>query len=239
MDVVDSRRTTLLVIMIVIALGLVLAGGAAILNWSMDRSQRQSQCWKNQAQIIGASVAYFTTEGIETWLPPEPPVTTSSTAATSARFKTTKYMEVVAASMTLPNGLFKCAQSRSLAPTAKPNPSNPASTWGLETGRVIGYALDWAAPADPSSARPLTADRDPNAHGGSVMVAFGDAHVTKLKLVAGSARATGTLVTDGVDGTPISASTANPPEDDIYTSFGDSGDPLAPGKGDPLRAWVK
>jgi prepilin-type processing-associated H-X9-DG protein len=239
MDVVDSRRTTLLVVMIAIALGLVLAGGAAILNWSMDRPRRQSQCGKNQSQIIGAMVAYFTSEGIENWLPPEHPIATSSTIATSARFKTTKYLEVLAASLTLPNGLFKCAQSRSLAPSSKPRPSDPASTWGWEAGRTIGYALDWAAPADASWGRPMTADRDPNAHPGAVMVAFGDAHVTKLKQVSGPARVVGALVTESVDGTPISAIVVNPSDDDIYTPFGDAGDPLTPGKGDPLRAWVK
>jgi type II secretory pathway pseudopilin PulG len=233
----QSRVVTVIAVIfcVTVLAGLLLP----VVGMSTDGHRRQSQCGKNQSQIIGAMVAYFTNEGFENWAPPEQPITMSPTAATSARFRTAKYLEALAASLSIQNSLFKCPQSRSLAPASKPNPSNPASTWGFETGRVIGYALDWAAPADASSSRPMIADRDSNAHSGAVMVAYGDAHVTKLKQVPRPVSVMGTLITAGVDGAPISTSALNPPDDDIYTPFGDSGDSLIPGKGDPLRAWVK
>ena len=70
------------------------------------------------------------------------------------------------------------------------------------------------------------------------MVTFGDAHVKKVKLVEVE-RGTGVLVTESIGTSPRKVGTGVHPDNDIYSTEGDVGDPLTPGKGDPLRAWVK
>jgi len=52
-------------------------------------------------------------------------------------------------------------------------------------------------------------------------------------------RKSGALITEGCDGQPVSVNAFSDLGDDLYSADGDSGDPLTPGAGDPLRAWVK
>jgi hypothetical protein len=241
MDQTDSRRSTLLVVMIVITIGLVIGGVAVVIHQQADRPRRQNQCGKNQSQILGAMIAYQTEEEL---ISPELLKGISSVGATKGRLVTTKFFESVAAHLTLPNSLFRCYASSSGQITIKPNPSDPSSVWGKETGRMVGYALDWAAPMDPGASRPMIADRDVKAHQDSVLIAFGDAHVTKVRVVARGAAAPGTLVTEGIDGKSVTVATQNVrgsglPMDDIYSPADDTGDPLQPGGGEAERAWVK
>jgi len=209
---------------------------------------RRIHCGYNQSQLMGAMVAYSTERESKAWVVLNPRVESSSAGGARGRLVTTRWMEAVAASQSLPNALFKCQASNSLASSVKPQPADPTSTWGLEAGRYLGYAVDWAAPIDPSAARPMIADRDPTAHrdvlaavrgGSAIMVVFGDAHMKMVPVTWVSERPRSALVTDGVDGLPVSLETVPMPGDDIYSAEGDAGDPLTPGKGDPLRAWVK
>lgn len=71
------------------------------------------------------------------------------------------------------------------------------------------------------------------------MMAFGDAHTKKVRLVEVKRRSTGTLITESLAVSLLTNATGIQPDDDIYSAEGDAGDPLTPGKGDPLRAWVK
>ena len=224
-------------LIVVVLVGLLLP----VIGTTRDGDFRRAQCGKNQSQLLGALVAFTTSEEVSAWIPGNLPIDPQATGAYRGRLVTTKLFERVAASQSIPNALFKCPYSARGGPerALKPNPADPASAWGLGTGHLISYALDWAAPADPSSERPVIADRDPTAHKGSILVAFGDAHVKTLKLVPATMRVAGALVTDGPDGQPVAASTGNLPGDDVYSADGDDGEPLNPGKGDPLRAWVK
>ena len=173
---------------------------------------RAFHCGYNQSQLMGAMIAYNTQEHSKTWVVLDPRMELSASGGARGRLVTTRWMEAVAASQSLPNALFKCPASNSLASTAKPQPANPTSTWGLEAGRYLGYAVDWAAPPDPSAARPMIADRDPTAHrdvltavrgGSAIMVVFGDAHMKKIPVTWVSERPRSALVTEGVDGLPV------------------------------------
>lgn len=110
---------------------------------------------------------------------------------------------------------------------------------------VVMYAFDWASPLDPSAARVIMADRDPMAHGDGAMVCFGDGHVKRLKhLPKPVVNLPTALVTEGVDGKPVTVGVGNPEmkgeqDDDIYSAIDDKGDPLKPMGGDLRRAWVK
>src|ERR1043165_330922 len=239
MEHADSRRTTILVVMLTIAFVFLLVGLVVIVQWWGERPRRMHHCAKNQSQIMGAMVAYSVNEGLESWITLERPLVASATTAVLARLHTTRLWEGVAASQAIPNSLFSCPHSRNGWIKVEPKPSDPASIWGREPGRIIGYALDWAAPVEPSAERPMIADRDAEAHGGSVMVAFGDAHVTKLTLTNTPARSSGVLVTEGVNGKSFSVGTAYSPDDDLSSTEGDGGDPLRPNGGDLRRAWVR
>jgi prepilin-type processing-associated H-X9-DG protein len=240
MDQQPAKKSSINFLQVIIAVIIVavLAGMIIPIFGVIRQISHHPQCGLNQSHILGAMVAYNTNEGLDTWVGSIANLDTSIPAAVRGRLITTKFWECVAADLSIPNALFKCYYSRSLAPTSKPRPSDPTSTWGKEDGRVIGYALDWAASVDPSSERPMIADRDVDAHKGGVMVAFGDAHVKKLKLIPVQ-REAGALLTEALMVSPLTVGTGNQPDDDIYSSEGDAGDSLTPGKGDPLRAWVK
>lgn len=197
-------------------------------------------CGKNQAQIVGAMVAYAASEEVG-FFPKYLPIDSQLMGATRGRYVTTKVFETLAQSMSLPSSLFRCPSSAIGGPNkqVKPDPSNSASTWGWGGNNGMTYAFDWATPADPSSSRAILTDRNPKAHGEGIMVTFGDAHVKKVKLIPTYSPILDALVTEGIDGNPVPAATAVAPDDDLFSAKGDAGDPLAEGKGDPLRAWVK
>jgi hypothetical protein len=153
----------------------------------------------------------------------------------------------------LPLALLTCPQARRRAPLRLTGPETPVD-WGMNEVGVVTYAMDWASPADPRSARVVMADRDPLAHDGAVMACFGDCHVKKLRTApVPAARARTVLVTEGVVGVPVAVRATNPDAggDDLYADEGDAAadlepedgdflyDQLSPGEGHPLRSWVK
>jgi hypothetical protein len=235
----DSRRSTLMLIMIVIFIGISITGITAIYYIQVDKPRRSNQCGRNQAQIMFSMIAYLTENNTPHWVPSELFSRYSGSDAAKGRLVTTNYFELLAAIDSLPNGLFHCYASSSGVISAKPKPFDSTSKWGQETGYWIGYTLDWSAPIEVGSSRPMLADRDLTAHRDAVMVVFGDGHSAKMKLVPIRKRAPGALLTDGIIVQPTKLGTGNQPDDDIYSNEGDGNDGLTPGAGDPLRAWVK
>jgi hypothetical protein len=232
------------VFIVVILAGILLP----VVGFERDHDFRPSQCGKNQSQILGAMVAYATSEETGwpdaraksgSWKLPAGPI---ATAVDGARY-TAGAFELIAASQSIPNGLFRCPSARVGGPDKTMNPSvNRTSVqwgWNPSAGIGVSYAFDWASPADPGSDRVILADRDTRAHNGYVMAVFGDAHVKKVKLVEIPQRPTGTLITEGIVASPTTTATGIQPDDDIYSTEGDAGEPLTSGKGDPRRAWVK
>lgn len=227
---------------------LLVLGGLLLPVFQVTKAPaRQAQCGKNQSQILGAMVAYATSEEVA-W--PDPrgvmaawklPAGSITTALDGAKY-TAGAFELVAASQSIPNALFKCPSTSFGGPirNEKASMSFANVQWGWDPARgvAVSYALDWASPPDPSSERVILADREMKAHRDSLMVTFGDAHVKKVKLV-GVERGTGVLVTESIGTSPSKVGTGVQPDDDIYSTEGDTGDPLTPGKGDPLRTWVK
>ncbi len=235
-------HVVVVVIIIVVLVGVLLP----VVGKVSDSNFRQSQCGKNQSQILGAMVAYSTSEETgwpdprgttAAWKLPAGPITT---ALDGAKY-TAGAFELLAVSQGIPSSLFKCPYASVGGPSKimKASLSEPTVLWGWNpTGGVaVSYAFDWASPADPSSDRVILADRDPKYHRMTTMVTFGDAHVKKLKVIESVIRHQGVLVTESILVAP--SATGAQPNDDIYSNEGDAGDPLTPGKGDPLRAWVK
>jgi hypothetical protein len=149
--------------------------------------------------------------------------------------------ELLAVSQGIPNSVFKCPSTSVGGPskTMKATLSETTVRWGWDPPHVaVSYGFDWASPADPSSERVILADRNPKNHNLAVMAVFGDGHTKKLKLVD-VVRGTGVLVTESGFSVLGGTGSGVQPDDDIFSAEGDAGDPLTPGKGDPLRAWVK
>jgi hypothetical protein len=243
------RLTSIIVVLLLVVM---LVGVLLPLVGMVDRPPRPSMCGKNMSQLLGAMIAYSTAEdGVWPLATPMPARRTMD--AHAARQVTCRMFAVLARSQSLPMDLFRCPPSRRPAPPALAGVPTPVD-WGMSEAGVVGYAMDWACPADPGSARVVMADRDPLAHDGAVMACFGDCHVKKLKIVPVPAnRARAVLVTEGSDSKPITGRVGNPDAggDDIYSDEGDADvdldpeyadflfDQLVPGQGHPQRAWVK
>jgi hypothetical protein len=232
-----------LVVILAVLVGLLLP----VMNGFQKGLPPQSMCGKNQSQILGAMVAYAASEEtawpdprgtMAAWKLPAGPI---MTALDAAKY-TAGALELLAVSQSIPNGLFKCPSTSWGGPSKKVKASLSETTvqWGWDpTASVaVSYGFDWASPADPSSQRVILADRDPKNHNLAVMAVYGDAHVKKLKLVEVE-RGTGVLVTESGLTSSRKTGTGVQPDDDIFSNEGDAGDSLTPGKGDPLRAWVK
>ena len=262
-----SQGFTLIELLVVISIIAILAGMLLPVIGVVREMARQAQCGKNQSQILGAMVAYSTSEetgwpdprgSTATWKLPTGPI---ADATAAAKF-TAGAFELIAVSQSIPNALFKCPSSSAGGPskTQKATMSQPDVMWGWNPPTVgVSYAFDWASPSDPGSARVILADRDPKHHSMAVMACFGDAHVKKLKQKTGAAG--GTNKTLGINGA-VSIIIENPDArgaagqedaiadvttDNIYDDASDvdvagggmATDVLTPGSGHPKRAWVK
>jgi hypothetical protein len=239
-----------ILVIVVVLIGMLLP----VLYTNADGPRRSSQCGKYQSQLLGALLAYATSEEVAyPW--PINQVPETVTDARSARVVTAQMLGVLSHTQSLPLGLLSCPDSKLPKMSKFPGNRPPIPiTWGIDTNSAF-YALDWSAPGDTGSIRVILADRDPTAHQNAVMAAYGDAHVGKIKLSqAIPQRADGILITEGAGGKSISVSsvlsgaahsqTENKVlvPDDIYTNEGDSengSQPLVPAKGHPQRAWVK
>jgi hypothetical protein len=239
--------TAIVVSLIVLLAGLIIP----VFFMQVERSHVPSQCGKNMSQLMGAVSAYRDAED-NAWPLPVPMPGRQTLDAHAARQVTCRLFAVLVRSQNVPPDLLRCPPTGRPAPPALTRAPTPVD-WGMSEAGVVGYALDWACPADPGWERVVMADRDPLAHHGGVMACFGDCHVKKLKTApVATARRVTVLVTESVDGRPVSVGAGHPGAkgDDLYSDEGDAGevdpedadflfDPLSPGQGDPLRAWVK
>jgi prepilin-type N-terminal cleavage/methylation domain-containing protein len=257
-----SQGFTLIELLVVISIIAILAGMLLPVIGVVREMARQQQCGKNQSQILGAMVAYGTSEEVA-WPDPRKPAAGTISVGDAAAVHTAHAFELVAAAQSIPGGLFKCPSAASGGPNKQLNPSmkrvfvtEDASTsaWGWTSPNKISYAFDWASPSDPGAARVVLADRDLSNHKDEVMVCFGDAHVKKLKA---QKNPTVTGETAGVIKTNPDKAVHNPDargahdeEDDaavltpdnIYDRVGDASntaDCLIPGGGHHKRAFVK
>lgn len=233
-----------IVLGVIVILGIF---GLMLMESGFKQMAKDSKCGKHQSQILGAMMAYAISEDTA-W--PDPRGRTSEwklpagpiiTALDGAKY-TAGAFELLSASQSIPNSLFECPSANWGGPArnvkASPNHADVHWGWHPNNGVAVSYAFDWASPPDPSSDRVILADRELKTHRDFVMVAFGDAHVKKLKLVEVK-RAVGALITESGLSSSSDIGTGVQPDDDIFSAEGDAGDPLTPGKGDPLRAWVK
>jgi prepilin-type N-terminal cleavage/methylation domain-containing protein len=261
-----SQGFTLIELLVVISIIAILAGMLLPVIGVVREMARQQNCGKNQSQILGAMIAYGTSEEVA-W--PDPrgtttnawkvPVAAPATNEAAAQY-TAGCFELIAAAQTLPNALFKCPSAAIGGPnkSLKAAASRADVTWGWNPATVgVSYAFDWASPADPGSARVILADREQKAHKTEVMVCFGDNHVKKLKHVVGAApnapavgtktRAISGAVTARVfnpdaKGSANATSDTDVTEDDIYDDGNDvvtAADAMTPGQGHSVRAFVK
>ncbi len=206
-----------------------------------------TKCHKNLSQIMGACVAYSTSEDAP-WPGPWPsgkdlpPIHIPN--AHEARLATVHGFSILAATQNLPNSLFKCPGCIRAGPVGKPAFDRAgALLWGAAQDHAVSYAWDWSSIAEPGASRAIGADRSPANHKGKAVVVFGDSHTKPLKSRDGAA--TG-MVTEDSDGTPVTAIVGNPDavgtdgvEDNIYSPAGDDGDQLSPGQGGERGNWVK
>lgn len=265
----SPRRMTLLVVMLGITFALVVMGVMMLSQVRSKQSAYHQMCGRNQSQIMGALVAYSTSED-GAWPTPWPQqwgreqglMPPKIIDAHGARSVTCRGFEILSTTQILPPSLFRCpAAKRSTQITLRAAADGRnGGRWGMGPEGMVMYAWDWASPDDPSSSRVIIADRDPLVHGSAIMACFGDAHVRKIKHdVTTAMRSPGTLETEGIDGKPIVVSVGNREAggDDIYSTEGDGEDPpesdakdarpvplkdydpLAPTKGHPHKAWVK
>jgi prepilin-type N-terminal cleavage/methylation domain-containing protein len=192
-----SRGFTLIELLVVISIIAILAGMLLPVIGMVREMARQSQCGKNQNQIVSAMVAYGASEGVAypnpvkspggTWTGSGGPTAPLATAGEQAAEFTSACFELLAASQTIQDALFKCPSSAIGGPNVnkqlKASGTRPYTdrAWGWNANNKVSYAFDWAAPADAGSSRVMTADRDMKNHKNEVMACFGDSHVTKLK----------------------------------------------------------
>jgi prepilin-type N-terminal cleavage/methylation domain-containing protein len=256
-----SQGFTLIELLVVISIIAILAGMLLPVIGVVREMARQSQCGKNQSQILGAMVAYSTSE--ETgWPDPRLPMAGAITVGDPAAVHTAHAFELLASAQSIPGGLFKCPSAASGGTDKTKIPSMKrvfdegaaTSVWGWTGINKVSYAFDWASPADPSAGRVILADRDLGNHKDEVMACFGDAHVKKLKaqktpLVPGETRGAIKATPDKAVHNPDAKGAYNEDDDaaaltpdNIFDRVGDAMDTaecLMPGGGHAKRAFVK
>jgi prepilin-type N-terminal cleavage/methylation domain-containing protein len=258
-----SQGFTLIELLVVISIIAILAGMLLPVIGVVREMARSAQCGKNQSQIIGAMVAYGTTEEVA-W--PDPRGGTKWVAATlitsglNAAEYTATCFELVAVAQSLPPGLFKCPSAAGGGPDKALKPStlrafNTGPTWGWTGLNKVSYGFDFSSPADPGSARVILADRDIKNHKDKVQAVFGDAHTKPLKEDRTSSITNDTM---GVLGVPLYAvynpdakgaynqpdetAAASLTKDNIFDTVGDAAAPtetLVPGGGHATRACIR
>ena len=255
-----SQGFTLIELLVVISIIANLAGMLLPVIGVVREMARQQQCGKNQSQILGSMVAYGTAEDVA-WPNPRGaswkiPTINGPIAEADAPKYTAACFELVAASQTLPNALFRCPSAASGGPdkNLKASERRADTTWGWEGVAKVNYGFDWASPADPPAARVVLADRDLKNHKEEVMACFGDAHVKKLKsLKTGTPAAPKTVGAITNPNRPVinpdakgawdqEDDAANLFQDDIYSGEKDAAsadEVLTPGGGHHIRAFVK
>jgi len=241
---------TLVELLVVITVIAILASMLVPAVGLVRERANQQACAKNQNQIITACIAY-SGDFDSPWPLGESGVKLASVAnAADASKITARSFEVLAATMQLPNGLFKCKSAAIAGPSAKPRVDTTSDVWGTgATKDRVSYSFDWAAPGDPSAIRVMTSDRLLGHHKNDlVMAAYGDGHSRALKKEKSGA-GSGTNITDGYVGPPVFNPDSKGTDDDTATTddniFDENGDTtggltgLKVAGASSRRAWVK
>lgn len=157
----------------------------------------KSKCGSNQKGIFASLLAY--TEGNDgRWPSAAIKVPTGGggggtasptyTGEDAAKY-TAGVFEILRAanSDTVPNALFKCPSSGRLdvGPDEKVKPSQYSNsvTWGWSSTNKVSYAMDWSAPTDAGSSRPIFSDRGADNHKKKVVIiCYADGHIESSKL---------------------------------------------------------
>ena len=204
---------------------------------SSDRGARRANCANNQRQIVLAMALYANDHDqkwpvkpaglLGRWVPlegrlgqplDEPLFDPTATAISSLEFLS------YATGGDLSAKGFACPNKPSARPlTSAENTGSTTvtSAWASNGPSQIGYAYDWSIPPDAPSVRVVTADRDQQAHKGSVvMAAFADAHVANINRIG------------------VSFINRDANNDDMYSAVGD-GPMNTPGEGSTTRAFVR
>lgn len=217
-------------IMVVMTLTLLIVGLFLPTRMSSsDRGVRRVNCANNQRQIVLGMVVYANDNDKKWPVKPadhrgrrvpfdEPLFDPTATAISSLEFLSH------ATGGDLSAKVFACPSkpsARPLTPAENTGSTTGASAWASHGPSQIGYAYDWSIPSDALSVRVVTADRDQQAHKGSVvMAAFADGHVANINR----------------NGASFINRDAN--NDDLYSVDGD-GSMNTPGEGSTTRAFVR
>ena len=257
-----SQGFTLIELLVVISIIAILAGMLLPVIGVVREMARSAQCGKNQSQIMGAMVAYSTTEEVA-WPDARggtkyPVASLIATGAPAAEYVSVCF-ELLANAQSLPNGLFRCPSAASGGPDKLLKASvlrafNTGAAWGWTGTGKVSYGFDFSSPADPGSARVILSDRDIKNHKDQVMVAYGDGHTKNLKAdkattpVAGETQGVLAVVPKAVynpeaKGAYNQLDEASPlTPDNIFDSVGDAAtalETLIPGNGHAVRACIR
>jgi prepilin-type N-terminal cleavage/methylation domain-containing protein len=229
---------TLIELLVVISIIAILAGLLVPAVTMVMQRARLIECTNNQRQVLISMFTYANENdampvGTVAGLNPYTGVTAASDCAQIAR----RSLEVVAATFTLPNNVFKCKASGLRGPADVARLDRTDDTWG---GTQLPYAYDWTAAAESASFRVIIGDRSSAYHNGKIVVACADGHVTSLTANLGAV-GTGPGKTEGAlrgvanpdsVGTDPDATTVDTSAvDDLFTATKD-----APNGGDPTSA---
>lgn len=272
---------TLVELLVVITVIAILASMVVPAIGFVKELANKAKCGKNQSGIFSALLAYQ--EGGDPGWPNARwklgSDSKSSSAAITDKNQQAKYtagiFEILAVVQrdNLPITIFKCpSQSNDMYkpnPELQPSLSRLDTNWGMGNGYMIPYAMDWSAPADAGSPRPLLSDRDVVNHKDKqAVVCYADGHYMTLdrKKMTGAewAKAEGNTSPGYIEGGSSDSSTEGAPfvesptgkgaddatnEDDTIADniYDDNHDypkgkdnrPKTPGAGSSRRAFMK
>ena len=253
---ISSQRQgfTLIELLVVISIIAILAGMLLPAINMVREGARKANCGNNQRQIV-LGMTVYANDNDQEW-----PVMYANaantygvpTSASAAAYTTMTSFEFLAliTGGDLTYKIFTCPSNPSIKPVSTAiQPKADGVTIPVWAGAITGsgqnvqaFAYDYAAPANSTSIRVLTADRpgvassDTN-HKSVAMASFADGHVGNINITVGSA--TG-AVTQTQGGTFAKVGlNKDASSDNIYDDAAEPSATYLVGSGSTTRAWVK